>query len=150
HTTWTVYEDMIALCLQQSQFERALSYLEQARSMALWQYLNKSNTLQAKKEELENDTSSSVSQANSAAILRMQQELKDWQERYRQYSALLVDTDTLVSFGLDQKVIEDELKQCEAKLNELFERLHLFQSDIPLTFHTKRREAGKTNDLDIR
>ncbi|HEV2663071.1 MAG TPA: tetratricopeptide repeat protein, partial [Ktedonobacteraceae bacterium] len=43
YTTWRVYEDMIALCLQQSQIERAFDYLEQARSMALRQYLNKSS-----------------------------------------------------------------------------------------------------------
>src|SRR5258708_22484149 len=41
-STWAVYEDMIALCLQQARIERAFVYLEQARSMALRQYLNKS------------------------------------------------------------------------------------------------------------
>src|SRR5579884_319838 len=41
-SAWTVYEDMIALCLQQGRAERAFAYLEQARSMALRQYLNRS------------------------------------------------------------------------------------------------------------
>src|SRR6266496_6008337 len=78
-TTWAVYEDMIALCLEQSQFERAFAYLEQARSMSLRQHLNKSKVLQDKKET-GNDA---FVVANRALLLRTQQELERWQEKYR-------------------------------------------------------------------
>src|SRR5207247_6196727 len=46
-TTWSVYEDMIALCLLQNRYSQAFNYLEQARSMALRPYLNKTSLLQA-------------------------------------------------------------------------------------------------------
>src|SRR5437588_1880028 len=61
HTAWVVYEDMIALCLQQGQVERAFGYLEQARSMALQQYLNKSNSVQGAIGEKQYGTPSTVS-----------------------------------------------------------------------------------------
>ncbi len=150
HTTWAVYEDMIDLCLHQSQVESAFSYLERARSMALHQYINKSIAIQDRREERDGISSSSVSQINSASILRMQQELKDLQEKYRRYSTLLVDIDTLSSLPLDQGFIQNELKQCEAQLSELFERLHLYQSDIPLTFPTKRSKLHNTKHLNIK
>src|SRR5207253_5634490 len=80
-TTWSVYEDMIALCLQQSEVERAFCYLEQARSIALRQHLNRSKARLNKKEQQED--------AISTTMLRTQYELRDWQERNRYYSVLL-------------------------------------------------------------
>src|SRR5258708_32454081 len=95
-TTWSVYEDMIALCLQQAQYERAFSYLEQARSMALRQYLNKSFTVQSTNEEKLDSTSPSIPKTNITAILRTQHELRDEQEQHRYYSVLLTDIDLSV------------------------------------------------------
>jgi len=140
HTTWSVYEDMIALCLQQSQVERAFSYLEQARSMALRQYLNKSETSKSRRVEQEDTTS--VSQANSAAVLRTQYEFRDWQERHRYYSVLLADIDTSVSPTLNREIIQAEVKRCEEKLSELLERLHLYQLDTHVGLHTSRSKKG--------
>src|SRR6266699_579445 len=140
HTTWTVYEDMIALCLEQSQVERAFSYLEQARSMALRQYLNKSKTSKSRKVEQEDTTS--VSQTNSAAVLRTQYEFRDWQERHRYYSVLLADIDTSVSPTLNREIIQAEVKRCEEKLSELLERLHLYQLDTHVGVHTSRSKKG--------
>src|SRR5437588_13077113 len=88
HSSWTVYEEMIALCLQQAQIEHAFSYLEQARSMALRQHLNKKASLNEKEVQ---------GNAVPATVLRTQYELRDWQERYHYYSALLADIDTSVS-----------------------------------------------------
>lgn len=137
HTTWTVYEDMIALCLEQKQDERAFSYLERARSMALRQYLNKSSAARHK--------GPSAAQARSAAVLRMQHELEAWQQRYHDYSAQLVNIDTSVSHVVDREVIQNELKRCEAKLSELFERLHLHELDTHITPHTAHpKNRGRT------
>jgi CHAT domain-containing protein len=149
HTTWAVYEDMIDLCLRQGQVERAFGYLEQARSMALRQYLNKSSALQGNRGEQEDAIPLSESQANSATMLRMQQELKDWQERYRDYSVLLAGIDTSVSPAVDREIIQSELKQCEVKISELFERLHLGQSNIRFTAHSKKNVKRKAKSVDI-
>lgn len=148
HTTWAVYEDMIALCLQQNEAERAFSYLEQARSMALRQYLNKSSTQQDRRVE-ESAVPSSVSQANRAVVSRMQHELREWQERYRDYSVLLDSMDDLDSPTIDREEIEVELKQCEAKISELFERMHLHRSDARFAFQAKRRPKRKAQQVDI-
>lgn len=136
HTTWAVYEEMIALCLQQQQFERAFGYLEQARSMALRQYLNKSRNLQTTSDSLEKDTSLVTQQLNNAAILRTQYELQGWQEKYRDYSILL--TNSSLSPDVDREVIQSELKRCEAKLSELFERLHLYESSAGAVSRKKK------------
>jgi CHAT domain-containing protein len=149
HSTWVVYEDMIALCLQQSQFERAFSYLERARSMALHQYLKKSNILQSRREDQENVAFPPVSHANSAVLLRTQQEFNDWQERHRQYSTLLADVDKFETFALDREFVQAELKRCEVKLNELFERLHLYESNVDFTLHKKKRATHTQKDVDI-
>jgi len=146
-TTWSVYEDMIALCLEQEQVERAFSYLEQARSMALRQYLNKSSALQSKSNDPEDVTSPSILQMNSAVVLRTQYELKEWQERYRDYSNLLADPS--LSSDIDREVIQAELKRCEAMLSELFERLHLYQSNTDFTSHKKKRATHNINRVDI-
>jgi CHAT domain-containing protein len=135
-TAWAVYEDMIALCLQQSQVEQAFNYLEQARSMALLQYLNKSNASQG--ELGKQQDFAPLSQMNSAAVLRIQYELREWQERYHDYSVLLADIHSSVSPTVDREIIQAELKRCEAKLSELFERLYLFQSETPVTSPTSR------------
>jgi CHAT domain-containing protein len=137
-TAWVVYEDMIALCLQQSQVERAFNYLERARSMALLQYLSKSRTSQSRLEEPQDFVSPPASQLNSAAVLRTQYELREWQERYHDYNILLSDIDPSVSPTVDREVIQTELKRCEAKLSELFERLYLYQSEIPVVSPTPR------------
>lgn len=144
HTTWTVYEDMIALCLRQSQAERAFGYLEQARSMALHQYLDRSKALQDKRAGEEDSKT-----ANSAAVLRIQQELENWQARYRSYSVLLADIDALMSPSVNQEVIQQELKHCEAKIGELFELLHLYQAGISFKSHPKKQARRHTKQLDV-
>ncbi len=148
HTTWAVYEDMIALCLQQNEPESAFSYLEQARSMALRQYLNKASTPQGRRPE-ESAVPSSVSQANRALVLRMQYELREWQERYRDYSVLLDHIDGVDASKMNRQEIEVELKQCEAKISELFERVHLHRSDAHFAFQTKRHPKRKAQPVDI-
>ncbi len=148
-TTWSVYEDMIALCLQQAQYERAFSYLEQARSMALRQYLNKSFTVQSTNEEKLDSTSPSIPKTNITAIWRMRQELKNWQEKYRDCSTFLANIDFSVSTAIDQEVIQAELKQCETKISELFERLHLHQSSMPLRSHSSKRTKYKAKHMDL-
>jgi tetratricopeptide (TPR) repeat protein len=158
HTTWAVYEDMIALCLQQGQAERAFSYLERARSMALRQYLSKSKVSQVERKLAGNIASTSVLQDSSAAMLRTQFELRDWQEKYHDYSALLTDFDTSVSPDVNREIIQTELKRCEAKISELFERLHLYQADTPVIPHAARskkrmnlkRTAYATEQIDMK
>ncbi len=155
-TTWSVYEDMIALCLRQSQVEQAFSYLEQARSMALLQYLNKSSTSQDELRE-QDITPPSLSRLNSAAVLRTQYELREWQERYRDYNVLLGDIDLSVSPTVNREIIQTELKRCEAKISELFERLHLYQLDTHEKLHDSRskkrmhsnRVMSRLQDIDI-
>src|SRR5262249_14660210 len=136
HTTWSVYEDMIALCLQQSQPEHAFYYLEQARSMALRQHLSRSEATLKKKEREGNDV--------SAIVLRTQYELRDWQDQHRKYSILLADIDTSLSPALNRDIIQAELKHCEEKLNELFERLYLYEASTPARFPGSRsRKAAR-------
>jgi CHAT domain-containing protein len=149
HTAWAVYEDMIALCLQQSQFERAFDFLEQARSMALRQYLNKTSISEDKGGEREDTLHPTAPLTSSALMLRVQQELKDWQERYHNYSALLANIDTSVSPSVDREVIQAELKRCEAKISELFERMHLYQSDKLLKPRTRKRTSRHEKENDI-
>jgi tetratricopeptide (TPR) repeat protein len=119
HTTWMVYEDMIALCLRQGQIETAFSYLERARSMALRQYLNRSKGTNRQRKQQE-----------SAAILRIRGELDRWQEKYHQYSMQLAALDHAPSSSVNRAVLQSELKRCETRLSELFERLHLYESGM--------------------
>ena len=149
HTTWIAYEDMIALCLQQSQGERAFAYLERARSMALRQYLNRSKALHGKRAGEQDSNSASVSQANSAAIVHIQQELENWQARYRSYSAQLANSDTLLSPSIDREVLQHELERCEAKVSELFEMLYLYQAGTSLSSHPKKRVKNNNKQVDI-
>lgn len=142
-TAWVVYEDMIDLCLQQAQPEYALGYIERARSMVLRQYLDKSKASP--------DESEKQDAVIPTSVLRTQHELelKEWQTKYRKYSAQLVDIDTLLSGNVDRAMIQSELKRCEAKLSELFERLHLHQPGPSLTFHTRNRETLQAKQVDI-
>jgi len=149
HTAWAVYEDMIALCLQQRQVEQAFSYLERARSIALRQYMNTSKTSPGENEGMAESTSSPALQANSAAVLRTQDELKTWQEEYHRYSALLAQIDTSVSPTVDREIIQAELKRCEAKLSELFERLYLHQAMRQLTPHANRNTKRDAKQLEV-
>lgn len=148
-SAWVVYEDMIALCLEQDQVERAFSYLEQARSMSLLQYLNKSNVVLGKGEEYNDSNLSSGSLHFSGKVLHMQQELKDWQERYREYSLLLENIDTSVSPSVDREIFHSELMRCEAKINELFERIHLYRADTPHESRTAKRAQPRKNRINL-
>jgi tetratricopeptide (TPR) repeat protein len=151
HTTWIIYEKMIAHCLKQSQFARAFIYLERARSMALRQHLHRKKASREQSQESisARDEPESVLQSSSGTILRLQKELNEWQEQYRQYSALLADTTTFDSFSLDWSEAEQELKRCEAKLSELFERLHLYQSTAVVPSQSKHKATTGPYGLDI-
>lgn len=127
-TTWRVYEDMIALCLSQERFSQAFNYLEQARSMALRHYLNKTSISPDTKSEQSGTSAPSLSQATSTMIRSAEQELKEWQDRYHYFSPMLAEIDTSVSPDVDREVLEAELKHCETKIIELFERIYLYQS----------------------
>ena len=149
HSTWTVYEEMIALCLQQSQVERAFSYLERARSMALHQYLNKSSASRGKSEEQQDTVAPSVSQTNSAQLLRIQKELKNWQEKYRDFSVILADIDTSVSPAVDHAVIQAEMKRCEEEISQLFERLYLYESGTTLNTYSRKHTSRQVQQVDL-
>jgi CHAT domain-containing protein len=139
HTTWAVYHDMILLYMQQGQVEKAFNYLERARSITLRQHLRQVKLSSDNEEEKEG----TVSQEK----LRTQMELKDWQESHRYYSTLLMEIDTSVSPMLDKAIIERELKQCETKINELFERLHLHQLEANREDHqTSSRKRMKAKE----
>ena len=148
-STWAVYEDMIALCLQQAQVERAFGYLEQARSMALRQYLNKSKAKQSSSIEQEDTVSTSLLQQNNAVILRAQYDLRNEQEQHRYYSVLLADIDLSVSPTVDRAVIQQQLKRCEEKISQLSERLHLYQSDTRLISQKRTRRTRNVKRVDI-
>jgi CHAT domain-containing protein len=149
HTAWTVYEEMIALCLQQAHHERAFNYLTRARSSALRQHLNKANTQHSWQGEAEPANDTPERRENSAAMLRTQQELNEWQERYRQYTSLLADKEMYASLELEHDLIITELKHCEAKLSELFERLHFYQSDLSQAGRQGKRERRKARSQPI-
>ncbi len=143
HTTWGVYEDMIALCLRQGWVERAFSYLERARSTALRQYLNKSEKSQHSEREQEDDGASAALRAKNAAVLRIQSDLSLWQQAHHQYSAQLASLDSSVSPSVDSAVLKAEIHQAEAKISELFERLHLAQVEVDLNTSTGRGEKPR-------
>lgn len=147
HTTWIVYEEMIALCLRESQIERAFSFLEQARSMALRQYLNKRSSLQGRKGNQEYYTPLAGLQVNSAEILRLQHELRNWQEEYRRYSLLLADP--ALSSHTDREIIQAELKRCEGKVSELFEHLQLYQVNTHSISQGKKRAPRNSRLEDV-
>jgi len=111
--------------------------------------MNTSKTSPGENEGMVESTSSPALQANSAAILRTQDELKELQEEYHRYSALLAQIDTSVSPTVDREIIQAELKRCEAKLSELFERLYLHQATRQLTPHAKRNAKRDAKQLDV-
>src|SRR5207302_2028796 len=92
------------------------------------QYLATSKMALDESTEQRDSTSPDLPQAADATKLRIQHELASWQENYRRYSTLLAEIDTSVSPTVEREVIEAELKRCEAKLSELFERFYLLQS----------------------
>jgi CHAT domain-containing protein len=149
HSAWIVYEEMIALCLQQAQIEQAFSYLEQARSMALRQYLNRSSALQGKNEEQRDIMAPSISQTSRAQFLRIQQELKNGQERYHNYSVILANIDTSVSPTVDRAVIQAEMKCCEKEISELFERLYLYEPGTALKTDTRKHAPREVQQFDF-
>ncbi|HZS75132.1 MAG TPA: CHAT domain-containing protein [Ktedonobacteraceae bacterium] len=130
HRAWAVYADMIALCLERSEVEKAFAYLEQARSMALRQHLQTSKEMQ---EEFA-----------SASTLRTQYQLKDWQDKHRFYSVLLSEAETEVSSTIDKEIIQSELLRCEEKLNELLERLYLskYESSLGSHIHSPKKRSS--------
>lgn len=144
HATWAVYEDMIALCLEQGYSDQAFSYLERARSMALRHYLNTAKTALHEKREAADGLSSLAARANTVAILQIRGELKIWQDRYRDYSTLLTHVDTSVSPVVEQEVIQAELHRCETKIGELFERLYLQQSTSRFTTRLQKGDTIPT------
>ncbi len=139
HTAWSVYEDMVVLLLNQELPEEAFMYLERARSIALRQYLNRRRTLQNEVEKHDNDR---VSQATRIAALRVQRELEEWQQEYRRYSQQLASYDSNTLSLIDKTVIQNELRHCELKLSELFERVHLYElaEQSPLSAARKARK----------
>lgn len=123
---WRAYKDMIMLCLrQEGQEERAFGYFERVRSLSLQQHLRAAKSPPGRREGEECISPVSESQTAGAAVLRMQQELKELQEDYRTFSNLLTQIDTTVSPAVDREILEADLKHRETKLNELFERLNL-------------------------
>jgi CHAT domain-containing protein len=150
HTTWAVYEDMIDLSLKSSQIERAFSYLEQARSMSLRQYLNRSQIARDEREEQKDSISSAAFQSNSAAILRTKYELREEQEKHRFYNVLLEEIDYSVSSTVNHEVIEQELKRCEKKISDLFERLNLYETSTPRKLHRSKHTQSEARRVDIK
>ena len=147
HETWMVYADTISLYLEQSKIEQAFNFLERARSMALRQYLSSSHKHKTSEEQQR-------LVKNSATTLKLQQELRDWQERYRDYSVLLTQLDTVEAStlsGVNREIIQDEVKRCESKLSELFERLSLYQKEPNIVEgHSKRHRRSTINQFDVR
>ncbi|MBV9259701.1 MAG: CHAT domain-containing protein [Ktedonobacteraceae bacterium] len=135
---WRVYEEMIALCIRQFQPEHAFCYLERVRSVALHQYLNSTNILQEKAREETTDTS--LLQENRARRLHLQYELREWQEKYHYYSALLANVNSSASPSVDQGIIQAEIQRCESRVNELFERLQLAQLETPSMAHVQGKK----------
>jgi CHAT domain-containing protein len=140
-TAWTVYEDMITLCLQQSQVERAFNYLERARSIALRQYLNRSKGPLDGKEDQGTSIAASSLQENRSALLQIQHQLGVWQQEYRNYSVQLATLDTSMFPTVDREAIQTELRHCEEKISELFERLHLHQFDTHIESHSSKKRV---------
>ncbi len=139
-TAWSVYEDMITLLLKQGQAANAFGYLEQARSVVLRQYLAKQNTLHS---EVRPKEQSAAPHTKRTAVLHVQQELEMWQQEYRKYSQQLASyTDEMAPF-IDKDVIQAALKQCETKISELFERVHLYELEQHTPFSPTRKTRKK-------
>ncbi len=129
-TTWNVYEDMIALYLQQGQIEDAFNFLERARSVVLRRYINKLREPAHSNETIKEDYQVSRSMSlKIATTLRLQQEMEKWQQDYRKYSMLLATYDENMLPSFNQEQIKSEFNRCEEKLGELFERQYLQEID---------------------
>lgn len=139
-TAWAAYADMIALCLRQNQGERAFSYLERARSMALRQYLNPAGPT---------DGAASPLLDARLELVRIQRELKDWQERYHEYGMLLAHLDASVSATVNRDTIQAEFERCESKVSELFERLSLYREEgLVLARTAKGKKRLTSRDIE--
>jgi CHAT domain-containing protein len=73
-------------------------------------------------------------------------------QNYRRYSAQLADNSASLTASLNREVIENELRRCEAKVSELFERLQLLQLNMPAYSGVSQNEkramtAGATRRL---
>jgi len=137
-TAWAVYGDMVELCLARDQVADAFTYLERARSMALRQYLIHAGGAQGQAES-ENTPLASL----RLTLVRTQEQLKDWQDRYRKYSLLLTQLDPSVSDTLRRETIQEELALCETTIGELFERLSLYQQERPLSTPRPGKASGR-------
>ena len=141
-TAWSVYEDMIAVLLQQGQVSDAFGYLEQARSIVLRQYLTKQNTLHNEGRQQE---ASLVSQEKRMAVLHVQKELEEWQQEYRKYSQQLASYSGAMASFINEDIIQAALKRCETKISELFERVHLYELENRTPFSPTRKTSKKPN-----
>jgi CHAT domain-containing protein len=139
-TAWAVYEDMIALYLEEGEAELALSYLERARSVVLRRYLNKSKEMAQRQD--------GGPPASTVAVLQVRRELEEWQQSYRKYSALLANDDLSASSDIDQTVLREELKRCEGQLSELFERLQLTQLEGRSNVRMRRAPRQMVQQVD--
>ncbi len=86
----------------------------------------------------------------SAILPRLQHELKDWQERYRDYSNMLEQVEASDSAVIKREDIEREIRRCEAKINELFERISLHQSESLAAMRPQKRARRKQQQVSIR
>jgi tetratricopeptide (TPR) repeat protein len=145
HTVWPLYENAVYLSLQQKEVARALNYLERARSNALRQYLQKS---QARQSPAPGAETPGLPSSEGPSILRLQQELKDWQNTYRHYSMLLMNQETLTTFALDRQLIEREIQQCETKIEELFDLIHVYEMQPPPVSHTHQHILSLLQPVD--
>jgi tetratricopeptide (TPR) repeat protein len=142
HTVWPLYENAVYLSLKQNEVAQALTYLERARSYALRQYLHRSQARQASTSDVE------ALAPEGAPMLRLQQDLKDWQNTYRHYSMLLLNQETLTTFALDQLAIKREVQQCETKIEELFDLIHMHEMQLPPAARTDQPTPSLLQPLD--
>ncbi|GHO66505.1 hypothetical protein KSC_053970 [Ktedonobacter sp. SOSP1-52] len=155
-TAWDVYEDMIGLQLQDGHYELAFHYLERARSIALRQYLQaaQGRSMLAQPGASEEDDArelDDVRRAKGASLLQREYELSLWQKKYHEYSALLATRDEDLVASINREEVEATVKQCEAKIAELFEWLHLLRSDGAQTpsITGYRKRVRTSSGLDV-
>jgi CHAT domain-containing protein len=146
-TAWAVYEDMIALHLKEGEAELAFSYLERARSVVLRRYLNKSKEMVHRQDG--EQTATGQRSASNMAVLQVRRELEEWQQSYRKYSVQLANYDMFASSDIDLAVIQEELKRCEGRLSELFERLQLCELEGRSSGQMQREQRQMIQPVDI-
>jgi CHAT domain-containing protein len=147
-TAWAAYEDMIALHLEEDEAELAFSYLERARSVVLRRYLNRSKEMVHRQDGEQNATEQRPA-ANNMAVLQVWRELEEWQQSYRKYSVQLANYDMFASSDIDLAVIQGELKRCEKRLSELFERLQLCELEGRSSVQMQRGQRQMVQPVDI-